>query len=363
MADLPSLPSAGRRTAWPALLLLGSALLAAGCYRPRTQAGPEVAPRLEGMAPDRRWPSRQGLRLHVFNTGENRVSRWLVGANARWRPVPAFAIEHPTEGLVVFDTGLGPEIARSAEGGLHPLTRLLFLTRSRPGLDLAAQMRAAGLDPDRVRTVILSHLHFDHVGDLEAFRNATFVVGRGALESSGSRMRGFAPSHTDAIAPSRWREIDFREAPPFATFDHGVDLFGDRSIVLVAGGGHTVGGLGALLALPDGPALLAGDLVVHRDWLWSDDVERIVVSPERAAAVRNRVRCLLELVPRLLLLPGHDLRGLPEHRADVVLHRPELFAARAWPIAGDAEEAPSLPPRRPEARGCAHARAEAAPRR
>jgi len=268
----------------------------------------------------------------VFNTGENRVSPLLVGSPAPWRPVPAFVIEHPTQGLVVFDTGLGPEIAARGEGALHPLTRLLFRSRSRPGLGLADQMRAAGLDPSRVRTVILSHLHFDHVGDLESFPNARFVVGRGERPAARSRLRGFAPAHTDWIRPQAWREIDFRQAPPYASFDHAVDLFGDHSIVLVRGGGHTPGGLGALLALPAGPALLAGDLVVHRDWLASDDVERIVSDPQRAADVRNRVRRLLSLAPRLLLFPGHDLRGVPSGRPDVVRHHPELYAPSAWPI-------------------------------
>lgn len=60
-----------------------------------------------------------------------------------------------------------------------------------------------------------------------------------------------------------------------------------------------------LLALPSGPALLAGDAVVHLDWLASDDVQRIPVDPARAADVRNEVRALLKDDPQVVLFPGH----------------------------------------------------------
>jgi len=292
--------------------------------------GPDISPALIGLDGSH-WPAVPGMRLHVFNTGMNRVSGLLAGADTRWRPAPAFVIEHPAQGLIVFDAGLGPEIAEKGEGALPFIVGLLFKSRSRPGLGLAAQMRAQGLDPLAVRFVILSHLHFDHVGDAEAFRNATFVVGANARAIDRSPQEGFAPAHTDWIAANRWHEVDFeRDGKPYATFDRVIDLFGDRSIMLVRGGGHATNDLAALLALPGGPALLAGDVIVHRDWLASDDVERIAADPARAAEMRNRVRALLVAAPATVLICGHDLRGVPSGRADILLHRPDLYSASAW---------------------------------
>lgn len=37
-------------------------------------------------------------------------------------------------------------------------------------------LREIGVDPDRVSHVILTHLHYDHVGNLEKFPGATFVM-------------------------------------------------------------------------------------------------------------------------------------------------------------------------------------------
>jgi len=302
-----------------------------GCYRPQIVAGAKAPSALVGI-PETGWPKIDGLRLHVFNTGANRVSPLLAGSPAPWRPAPAFAIEHPRRGLIVFDCGLGPEIARAGEGALHPITRLVFKSRSLPGRGLAAQMREAGLAPEKVTTVIFSHLHFDHVGAAEAFRNAVFVAGRGERANATSRMNGFEPRHTDWIPRTAWKEIDFSHARPYATFDHSVDLFGDGSIILVQGGGHTPGGLGAIVHLPGGPVLLAGDLVVHFDWLRSDDVQRIVSDASRAADVRNRVRALTKLAPEVVIIPGHDLSRVPRARSDIRLHHPDWFSTKAWPV-------------------------------
>ena len=301
-------------------------------YHPVIVRGPNIPATLSELR-NSRWPTTAGMRLYVFNTGMNRVSGVLAGADTKWRPAPAFVIEHPTQGLIVFDAGLGPEIAAKGESALPFIVGLLFKSRARPALGLAAQMRAAGLDPLAVRFVILSHLHFDHVGDAEEFRNATFFAGAGARATDRSAQDGFAPAHTDWVPASRWREIDFaRMGKAYATFDRVVDLFGDRSIMLVGGGGHATNDLGALLALPGGPALLAGDIIVHRDWLGSDDVERIAGSPARAAEMRNRVRALLVAEPSMVLLCGHDLQAVPAGRADIVLHRPELFLPSAWNV-------------------------------
>ncbi len=78
-------------------------------------------------------------------------------------PFTLTCVETPA-GLVLFDTGNGPSGANAPVGLL------------------TANMRAAGLDPARVTTVVFSHFHGDHVNGLlnadgtPAFPNAELVV-------------------------------------------------------------------------------------------------------------------------------------------------------------------------------------------
>ncbi|QSQ19936.1 MBL fold metallo-hydrolase [Pyxidicoccus parkwayensis] len=298
------------------VLTLGVAGAVLVPYRPVEVDG-SVPPKPPFNLPNR----KPGLRLHVFNTAMNRMSSLLVGSQRPWRPAPAFAIEHPTQGLVLFDTGISREVAREGESAMPIPLRWLFESRGREERLLTAQLREAGLRPEDVRQVIVSHLHEDHVGELGEFPNARIIAGPGSSS--------FAAEHGWS---ERWREVAFDGATPLPPFDASLDLFGDGSVMLLAGGGHTREDLMALVSLPSGPVLLAGDAVVHRDWLESRDVQRIAVKPERAADVRNQVRALLATRPDVVMLAGHDLGGVPMDREDLRVHHPEWLVPEAWPV-------------------------------
>ncbi|PHR59198.1 MAG: hypothetical protein COA47_09530 [Robiginitomaculum sp.] len=282
-------------------------------YRPMVRPGPDIADQtivLPGAI--------EGLRLHVFNTGMNRMS-WLLVGNARpWRPNPAFVIAHPSKGLVVFDTGFCLEVARRGEAAYPFPMRFLIQSIGQPSRALDAQMIEAGLDPLDVGLVILSHLHDDHTGRIAAFPNASVIAGPQSQAALKKR----------ALTAQR-QMIDFEAASPLPPFDGSIDLFGDGSLSLLPGGGHTAEDLMVLVALGEGPALLAGDAIVHRDWLASDDVQRIAAHPERAAQVRNQVRALLREQPSIALFPGHDTPPAVSHR-DILIHHPDWFKLSAW---------------------------------
>ncbi len=304
----------GMRLSAVALVLLVSGLSWQVSYRPVIEVGKEPV-----AGPYALPHAVAGMKLHVFNTGMNRMSSLVAGAHPPWRAVPAFVIEHPTKGLIVFDAGLPAAVEKRGADAFSIPTRWALESKGYAARTLDKQMKEAGLDPAKVKWVILSHLHEDHLGAVNAFAHATFVVGPGA--SGGELATDFHPVR---------RAVSFEGTKPLRPFDANIDLFGDGSVTLVPGGGHAPEDIQALVALPSGPALLAGDAVVHRDWLASDDVQRVPVDAERAADVRNEVRALLKDDPGLALFPGHDLRSVPRDRADIVLHHPEWFVAAGW---------------------------------
>ena len=145
------------------------------------------------------------MQVHRLVTGRARakagrrgIRRYLVD---EWQdetvPVNAFLVEHP-DGLCLFDTG---QTARAAEPGWFPRWQPFFrLSRFElePADEVAAQLRARGIEAGNVRRVVLSHLHTDHVGGLDAFTGAEVLVPRLEWERAvgvRGRIRGYLPQY------------------------------------------------------------------------------------------------------------------------------------------------------------------------
>jgi glyoxylase-like metal-dependent hydrolase (beta-lactamase superfamily II) len=217
------------------------------------------------------------IRVHCLTTGEVRdkrgergVRRYLPGG---WRdetlPVNAFLIEHP-EGLCLFDTG---QTARAARRGYlpawHPFLRLARFELSQAD-EAGAQVRALGYDPGRLRWIVLSHLHTDHVGGIDSFAGTEPIVSRAEWERAiglPGRLRGYLPQHLPHDLRPRLVELDGGAVGPFPGSQ---PLSADGGLVLVALPGHTPGHIGLLVRGHGRGFLLAGDLAHTRSELASE---------------------------------------------------------------------------------------------
>lgn len=138
---------------------------------------------------------------------------------------------------------------------------------------LLRELAALGLSDADVDVVVLSHLHFDHAGGLLAawadgeaphllFPNATFVVGREALERAQrphARDRAsFIPALPDLLEQSGRLEIV--EGDTSAALGEGYRLHYSH--------GHTPGLMMAEVDRgTDGPLVFVGDLMPGRPWM------------------------------------------------------------------------------------------------
>ena len=77
------------------------------------------------------------------------------------------------DGDILYDTGIDPDAAYDPKA-LEGITRNLHSFTEED--DIRNRLRDVGTTEDQVRTVIMSHFHYDHVGGLRYFRNAKVYV-------------------------------------------------------------------------------------------------------------------------------------------------------------------------------------------
>ena len=257
-----------------------------------------------------------GVKLEVLVVGEGRVRGNLLSElkspESRLKPpVLAFLVRHPKEGAILFGSGLPEDLGGLGAKRVKGAALSPFTVAS--GRDIVSQLEARGVKAEDVRWVILPDLAPEWAGRAGAFPNATVIVSsqawsnprRRALEADLPDPRAFVPEE-------RLRLLDFSGTAPYGPFDHGKDLFSDGTVVLVDLDGGAAGGLGAWLNLDSGPVLLTGPAAFVYDNVFDSALpdRKFVVDVSSFAWNARAMRLAQEAVPRLVIVPAHDLSTL-----------------------------------------------------
>ncbi|KAH7383825.1 beta-lactamase-like protein [Pyrenochaeta sp. MPI-SDFR-AT-0127] len=177
-------------------------------------------------------------------------------------PSLSFLIQHPstqnpsTTDKLVFDLGLKRDFSGYREAQQHHIAQRQPTVVSP---DAGESLRNGGLELKDVNTVVLSHVHWDHVGTPGDFANAEFVVGSGTmnvLANGGGPLYPAEFFNADELPEERTRELpsvrpeDNKNASsrqtnhtwlPLAGFPATVDFYGDGSVYLIDTPGHLTG--------------------------------------------------------------------------------------------------------------------------
>ena len=236
------------------------------------------------------------MRLHAFTCGwlGAPLGLFLDGEHGRVRiPVPAFLIEHP-KGLVLFDTGLHPDVQRDARARLGPIADV-FPAEFAPGEEVAGRLAALGVGVGRVDYAILSHLHFDHAGGLATVPNARVVVQRREWE---------AGHDVDLAARLHFAREDFDHGHDLLLVDGEHDLFGDSRVVCLPTHGHTPGHQSLRVRLDGGEVVLTADACYLRRTLETEHLPPQPWDRDGMIASLRRLRAMGEAGARVVV--GHD---------------------------------------------------------
>jgi N-acyl homoserine lactone hydrolase len=264
------------------------------------------------VAPARSAVAGQVERLYVIDCGWAHAtdqSHWSPGVNSG---VPidfsdnCYLIRHSSEGYLLWDTGIADRIAALPNGVTVPAigqtTPVIWQTWHRTQT-LVAALASVGVKPADMRYMAISHVHPDHVGNVDEFPDAIMIIQKAEWDyAMALPQKPFSPEH---------------EVQPI---DGDKDLFGDGSVVILSTPGHTPGHQSLLVHLEKtGDVVLSGD-AVHFQSNW--DNRRIpgfnYDKAQSAASMEKIARVLADKHAQLWI--NHD-----KPSSDARRHAPESY--------------------------------------
>jgi len=249
------------------------------------------------------------MKIHALSTGTVRIKTAMRYGRGPVRqvntfldrefteslPIHVWVIEHP-EGVIVVDTG------ELASAPALPFARFEIA----PEDEVGPQLRRLGIAPADVRTVVLTHLHGDHMDGVSHFTGREILVNEGEYRF----IRSLPGRINSAIGRQVWpagfvpRTFAFRPEP-LGPFSRSYPLTAAGDVLVVPTPGHTPEH-SSVVVLHDGISyFLAGDTSYTQRQLLDARVDG--VSPN-ATQARRTMRTILHYAAEhpTVYLPSHD---------------------------------------------------------
>lgn len=255
------------------------------------------------------------MRLSALPTGSMRASSMFAyRGGSPLEPyisgMAAILIQHPGGDLLI-DAGFGRDVDAHFLTTPFLMQNLAEYEKAVPARD---QLDAAGYDFSRLRGILITHAHWDHVSGIPDFPDTPIWVTR--------QEREFIRSSDPAAALARsfegvnYRLLEFGDGP-YLGFENSRDIYGDGSVVVVPIPGHTPGHIAVFVTLPSKTRyVFVGDLVWMKEGLTRPAerplIARMLVDHD-PAKVRKGIRhinILMRTHPGLIAVPAHDQRAL-----------------------------------------------------
>jgi N-acyl homoserine lactone hydrolase len=225
------------------------------------------------------------VRLYVFDCGRlksgNPAPLLERGVTTTDMSVEAFLIVDP-RGTLLWDAGVIPDELVKPEGTVE--------ARATVHTTLKGQLAAIGYKPADITYLALSHNHYDHSANANAFAGSTWLVQR----AERAFMFPDTPPATPINRSDRWSELRNSKT---MILDGDYDVFGDGSVVIISTPGHTPGHQSLFVNLKKtGPVVLSGDLYHYPAERELKDFTPLgnLGNPAQEAASKAKVEALLK---------------------------------------------------------------------
>ncbi|WP_323032503.1 N-acyl homoserine lactonase family protein [Paracoccus sp. (in: a-proteobacteria)] len=257
-----------------------------------------------------------------YARGERRVHDHFMFPDMHDGPMPLdynLWILRNARRVILIDTGFAPRAA---------------IARNRPLIfDPIEGLRQIGIDPDEIEDIVITHLHYDHAGNIDRFGKARFHVQDGEVEFATGRCmcdqhHRFPYDVEDIVSLVRRLHAD-----RVVFHDGDGELF--PGVTLRAFPGHSAVVQGVRVMTARGPVLLASDATHYFANILN--MKPFVLTLDTVATLDSYQRALALAGGADRLIPGHDpkIRRLyPAHDVNGI----ELLALHEVPNHVPAEE-------------------------
>jgi glyoxylase-like metal-dependent hydrolase (beta-lactamase superfamily II) len=250
------------------------------------------------------------MRIHILNTGSVRLKHSFLFPSAGMRrqldlflpgpwsdpvPIHCWAIEHGGR-LLLIDSG---ETAAARD---IPFARFEVT----PLEELPAALAAAGLSPEDVSEVVLTHHHGDHVDGL-VHVDAPVGIDETELRFLGQAFpRVMRRILRQPLPPGFAPQPFVLDGGPFGAFARSRKLSDDGRIVAVPTPGHTPGHISVICVDDDGRhVMLAGDATDTLEQLHARRADAVGPDPKEHVATLETILAHCAQHPTVYL-PSHD---------------------------------------------------------
>jgi glyoxylase-like metal-dependent hydrolase (beta-lactamase superfamily II) len=205
--------------------------------------------------------------------------------------VTCYLVVHP-KGMLIYDTGLNDRLVGRPlyENVVDGYAQIKFNT-------MRGQLADIGVKNVNIDYLVLSHYHWDHIGNADDFAGSMWLVYQADREKMFSQSARAYPwfDQYSALEHSRTKVLS-----------GDYDVFGDGTVLVIATPGHTEGHCSLLVRLRNtGPIVLSGDLYHYAE---ERDRNRMPDEEKTTGTIESR-RKIEELLARTgaQLWIGHSM--------------------------------------------------------
>ncbi|NMH86538.1 MBL fold metallo-hydrolase [Flavivirga algicola] len=225
-------------------------------------------------------------------------------------------IEHPTQGLILFDTGYTNRFYQATSSYPNKIYAKITKVSIDQSREAKTQLIAHGIMPASIKHIFISHFHADHIAGLKDFPNATLHASKKAIKQLNRipKVLGFTKGILKDLLPKDYMErtsvIETSIKTNIPELGEVYDLFGDGHLIAVPLPGHAAGQMGLVISTKKQTYFLIADACWLKETYQKGTLPNPIVrlffhSWKDFKNSLTRLRKYHEKYPETIIIPTH----------------------------------------------------------